>query len=122
MCDLDLGRVRDQQARGEIGEERALRGGIGTRRFEEQLNGDLQSLQRIGLAGGRGADLIGGPAERVLEKREQKLVLAIELQVKAAQRLARTVDDLLDREVRAALFDDDGLCGIQEALHALSGP
>src|SRR5207244_9468610 len=49
----------------------------------------------------------------------QQLVLAVEVLVEAAQRLLRTVDDLLDRELgRAALVDQlEG--GIEEALNAL---
>src|SRR5713101_6433094 len=46
-------------------------------------------------------------------------MLAAELQVEASQRLAGPVHDLLDGKVRAALFDDDGLRRVQEALYAL---
>ncbi len=49
-------------------------------------------------------------------------MLAVELQVEASQRLARAVDDLLHREVGAALLDDDRLGGVQETLNALCGP
>src|SRR5882757_4343133 len=49
-------------------------------------------------------------------------MLAVELQVEASQRLAGPVHDLLDGKVRAALFDDDGLRRVQEALHALRSP
>src|SRR5262249_30789987 len=56
------------------------------------------------------------------EKSEQKLVFAVELQVEASQGLARSVHDLLDREVGAALFDDDRLGGIKEPLDPLRCP
>jgi hypothetical protein len=46
-------------------------------------------------------------------------VLAVELQVEAPQRLTGPVDDLLDGKVGAALFDDDRLRGVEEALNAL---
>jgi hypothetical protein len=49
-------------------------------------------------------------------------VLTVELQVEASQRLARAVNDLLDREVGAALLDDDRLRRIEETLNALTGP
>lgn len=49
-------------------------------------------------------------------------MLTVELQVEAAQRLAGPVDDFLDREVGAALLDDDRLRSVEEALHALSCP
>ena len=74
------------------------------------------------MAFGGGADLVGRAAQGVFEQRQQQLVFAVELQVEAPQRLAGAVHDLLDSEVRAALFDDDGLRGIQEALNALCRP
>jgi hypothetical protein len=49
-------------------------------------------------------------------------VLAVELQIETAQRLPRPVDDLLHREIGAALLDDDRLRGVEEPLNALSGP
>lgn len=49
-------------------------------------------------------------------------MLAVELQVEASQRLAGAVDDLLDGEVRAALFDDDRLGRVQESLDSLGCP
>ena len=49
-------------------------------------------------------------------------MFTVKLQVEASERLARAVDDLLNREVGAALFDDDRLCGVQEPLYALCGP
>src|SRR5690606_4663962 len=39
----------------------------------------------------------------------------------AAKRLLRPVDNFLNREVGAALFRDDRLCGIEKALNALLG-
>ena len=68
---------------------------------------------------GGGADLVGRPAQRVFEQCEQQLVFAVELQVEAPQRLAGAVHDLLDGEVGGALFDDDGLRCVEEALNAL---
>src|SRR6185312_12258844 len=58
----------------------------------------------------------------VFEKCEQELMFAVELQVEAAQRLPGAVDDLLNREVGAALLDDDGLGGVEEPLDALRCP
>jgi hypothetical protein len=58
-------------------------------------------------------------AQSVLEQRQQQLVLAVELQVEAAQRLAGAVHDLLHGKVRAALFDDDRLGRVEKALNTL---
>jgi hypothetical protein len=54
-----------------------------------------------------GADLVCGPAQRVFEKRQQQLVLSVELEVETPQRLTRPVDDFLNGEVGAPLFDDE---------------
>src|ERR1700722_14601423 len=113
--------MRHQQPGSEIGEQRPLRVGIGPRGLEQQLDRDLQSLERIRMTLGGRADLFGGPAQGVFEKSEQELMLAVELQVEAPQRLAGPVHDLLDGEVGSALFDDDGLGGVQETLNALCG-
>ena len=99
-----------------------LCGGVRTRRLEQQLDSDLQPLDRLVLVVGGGANLVGRSGQGVFEQREQQLVLAVKLQVEASQRLPRAVDDLLHGEVRAALFDDDRLCGVKESLNALSGP
>src|ERR1700738_4475582 len=122
MGNLDFCRVRHQQPRSEIGEQRSLRVGVGPRGLEPQLDRDLQSLERIRMTFGGRPDLFGGPAQGVFEKSEQELMLAIELQVEAPQRLAGPVHDLLDGEVSSALFDDDGLGGVQEPLNALRWP
>ena len=122
VSDLHLGRMRYQQPRREVGEQRALRRRIRPRCLEQQLDRDLQPLHRVVVARGGGADLVGGAAQRVLEKCEQKLVFTIELQVEAPQRLTRAVDDLLDGEVGAALLDDDRLGGVEESLDPLGGP
>ncbi len=75
----------------------------------------------VGLGVGGGGDLGGGAAQRVFEQGEQELVLAVEVLVEAAQRLAGAVDDFLNGEVGGALFGDDGLGGVQEPLDALLG-
>ena len=49
-------------------------------------------------------------------------MLAVEVLVEAAQRLARPVDDLLHREVGVVLLGNDRLGGVEESLHPLLGP
>ena len=61
--------------------------GIGPRKLEQQLNCHLEPVQRIGLPGSGRADLVGGPAQRILEECQQEFVLAVELQIETAQRL-----------------------------------
>ena len=64
----------------------------------------------------------GGGAHRLLEQGQQQLVLAGEVLVEAAQRLAGALHDLLDREVLAlgAAHQLEG--GVEEPLHPLLGP
>ncbi len=69
--DLDLGRMLYQQAGREVGEQRALGGRVGPRGFEQQLDGDLEALERFGRGGGGGPDLVGRPAQCVLEQGQQ---------------------------------------------------
>ena len=82
----------------------------------------VQALERVVLAG----DLAhaGGRrrADRLLEQRQQQLVLAPEVLVEAAQRLAGALDDLLHGEVlaRAGVHQLNG--GVEEALDAALGP
>jgi len=76
--------MRDQQARGEVGEQRPLRCRVGPRRLEQQLNSHFEAFDRVFLARRRGADLLGRPTKRVLEQRKQEFVLAIKLQVEAS--------------------------------------
>ena len=74
-----------------------------------------------GWASAAAAIWIGHPAQRVLEQGQQQLVLAVEVLVEAAQRLAGDVDDLLHGEVGGALVGDDGLRGVEEPLDPLLG-
>src|SRR5882757_3693763 len=122
MRNVDLRGMRYKQAWSEVSEQRPLRGRVGSRGLEQQRYGDFEAFEGVFLARRRGTDLLGRAAQRILEQGEQELVLTVELQVEASQRLARPVDDLLDREVGAALLDDDRLCRVKETLNALSGP
>ncbi len=121
MSDLHLGRMRDQKSWSEVGEQGPLGGGVWSRRLEQQLKGDLQALDRVTQSAGGRADLVGGAGQCFLEQCQQQLVFTAELQVENSHRLTRAVDDLLDGEVGAALFDDDRLSGIKESLDALRG-
>jgi hypothetical protein len=60
-------------------------------------------------------------ANGLLEQRKEQLVLAVEVLVEAAQGLLRPVDDLLDREVGAALLVDQLEGRIEVPLDALLG-
>ena len=119
---LDLDRVGNKQPWSKVSEQRQSGGRVWPGGLVQQLDGNLEPLERIGVAFGGGTDLVGGPAQRVFEKREQQLVLAVKLQVEAPQRLAGAVHDLLDGKVCAALFDDDGLRRVEETLNALRCP
>ena len=65
---LDLVGVRDQQLRGEVGEQRPAGGGVRPRELEQQGDGDLEPIQRILLRRRRRPDLVGRPAQRILEQ------------------------------------------------------
>src|SRR3954453_18712852 len=65
---------------------------------------------------------LGRRADRLLEQGQQELLLAAEVLVEAAQRLAGALDNLLDRELlarRALGHQLEG--GIEEPLHAALG-
>ena len=68
LRDLYLGRVGDQKLRREVGEQRALGGRVGTGELEQQRDRDLEPNQRIGLPGRGGPNLLGRPAQGVLEE------------------------------------------------------
>ena len=74
-----------------------------------------------GLDSTTACEVVGRLADRLLEQREEQLVLAVEVLVEAAQRLLRPVDDLLDRELGRALLVDQLERGVEEALDALLG-
>ena len=78
--------------------------------------------ERVGLRLDDRAEVVGRLADRLLEQREQQLVLAVEVLVEAAQRLLRPVDHLLDRELGRALLVDELERGVEEPLDALLGP
>jgi hypothetical protein len=81
----NLGRVAEQQPRRELGEQRAVRAGVGPGELEQQLDGGAQRVDGRGLSVGGGRDLPGGAPQRVLEQGQQELVLAVEVLVEAAQ-------------------------------------
>ena len=80
-----------------------------------------EPVDRIGLGLDDGDEVFGRLAHRLLEEREEQLVLAVEVLVEAAQRLLRAVDDLLDRELGRALLVDQLERGVEEALDPLFG-
>ena len=81
----------------------------------------VEAFERLGLGLDDGLQVVGRFADRLLEQREQQLVLAVEVLVEAAQRLLRPVDDLLDRELGRALLVDQRERGVEEPLDALLG-
>ena len=108
----------DEQPLGELEEQRLLRHLRRARRVRTGSCTDaLETVERIAVDG-----LPLDPGDRLahllLEQREEELVLAVEVLVEAAQRLLRTVDDLLHGELGRALLADDLACRVQELLHA----
>ena len=81
----------------------------------------VQPRERLGFGLHGRADVLRRLAERLLEQREQQLVLAVEVLVEPAQRLLRAVDHLLDGELGRALLVDQLERGVQQALDALLG-
>jgi hypothetical protein len=77
----------------------------------------VQALERIVLRRDPLPQVLGGGPDRLFEQGQEELVLAPEVLVEAAERLTRTIDHLLDREVlaRARIEELDG--GVEEALH-----
>ena len=66
--------------------------------------------------------VVGGGAHGLLEEGEEQLVLAGEVLVEAAQRLAGALDDLLDGELLAVRAGHQLEGGVEEALDTLLGP
>ena len=81
---------------------------------------DVQPLERVGLRRQHLVEMHDRRTDGVLEEREEQLVLAVEILVEAAQRLAGALDDLLDREVVAVLHEVE--CRVEEALDPGLGP
>ncbi len=83
----------------------------------------VQPLERGALLGELVLEALGRRADRLVEERQQQLVLAGEVLVEAAQRLPGAVHDLLDREVTAGLGAGQELeAGVEEALHPALAP
>jgi hypothetical protein len=119
--------VRDGELDRELGDRpavvRAPLAGLG--RIAPLVEADdegAQPRQRIGLGVDHGPEVLDRLAHRLLEQREQQLVLAVEVLVEAAQRLLRPVDHLLDGELGRALLVDELEGGVEEPLHPLLGP
>ena len=74
-----------QQLRREIREQRAAGGRIRPGQLEQQLNGDLKPVERIGLPGGGRPDLLRRAAQCVFEQGQEQLVLAVEVLIEAPQ-------------------------------------
>src|SRR5437667_12475969 len=66
-----------------------------------------ETTNGVGLGVDRVAEVGGRLEDGVFEQCQEELVLAVEVLVEATQRLLRAVDDLLDREVGAALLVDE---------------
>ena len=81
----------------------------------------MEALHWLGLRLDRLADVVGRLANGLLEQRQEKLILAIEMLVEGAQRLLGAVDDLLDREVSRALLVDEREGSVEECLDPLLG-
>ena len=99
-----LGEV-DHHGRGGHALDDVLRGGaaLGPRRRPGHVvvldDEDVDLLERVVDVGDLGLELLGAAPHELLEQGQQQLVLAGEVLVEAAQRLAGALDDLLDGEV-----------------------
>jgi hypothetical protein len=80
---------------------------------------EVEALERVVLARDVLLEVLRGRADRLLEEREQELVLAGEVLVEAAQRLAGLLDDLLHRELLGVGVHHQVERGIEEPLHPL---
>ena len=81
----------------------------------------MEALHWLGLRLDRLADVVGRLANGLLEQGEQQLVFPVEVLIEGAQRLLRTVNDLLDREVSRALLVDEREGSVEECLDPLLG-
>jgi hypothetical protein len=82
----------------------------------------VQPDARVGLVGDDLAQVLGRRADRLLEQRQQQLVLAVEVLVEAAKRLPGPFHHLLDGEFPTRGAVHQLLGGVEEALHAALGP
>src|SRR5205085_11448769 len=121
--------VRRQQLLAELGERgsrrRLLQLRAARRRVADLVvlgRDAVQLLDRVLLARRDGFEFDRRLAYRLFEQRKEQLVLAGEVLVEAAQRLARTLDDLLDRELFVGRLEHQLERGVEESLHALFGP
>ena len=81
-----------------------------------------RSFSGILLVGDQLAEVLGRRPHRLLEEREQQLVLAGEVLVEAAQRLTRPLDDFLDGELLVGRALHELERRVEETLHPLLGP
>ena len=115
-------RVRGQQLLGELGHEGRppVLGWtpVGSGRHDAVVlhHEAVEAFERIALLGHLFSELLGRRLHRLLEEGQQQLVLAAEVLVEAAQRLAGALDDLLDGEflARTGVQELDG--GVEKAL------
>ncbi len=83
----------------------------------------MQPLERTFLLGDLLLETVRRRPDRLVEEREQQLVLPGEVLVEAAQRLPGAVHDLLDGELLAGLgVAEEFEPGIEEALHPALAP
>ena len=80
---------------------------------------DVDLLEGVVDVGDLGLELLGAAPHELLEQGEQELVLAAEVLVEAAQRLAGALDDLLDGEVLAGVLGHQLHGRVEEALHSV---
>ena len=82
----------------------------------------MQAVKRLLLILDASSQLVRRRAHGLLEQGEQELLLPAEVLVEAPQRLARLLDDVLDREVLAGLAVAEKVeSGVDEALDAVLG-
>ena len=125
-----LARVLGEQLLGELGDRRrvgrTLAGRLALRRRRADLvvldQEGAQPVHRVVDAVDGVGEVQRGRPDRLLEERQQELVLAGEVLVEAPQRLTRALDDLLDGEVLVLRRAHELEGGVEESLHPLLGP
>ena len=126
-----LRRVARQQLLGEVDHHPGRRQRLHRRLARQGRAADpvvlddepVDALERIGLLVDLGVEELRRGAHGLLEQGQEQLVLAAEVLVEEPQRLARTLDHLVHREVTPRLALGHELeRGIEESLETVLGP
>ena len=113
--------VIDHQPLRELQEQRLHRAALQARLLVQHDHRRLQPIQRITLRRRR-PQRHHRSIDLLFEQAEHQLVLPVEVLVEAPQRLLRTINHLLHRELGRVLLGNDLPRRVQEPLHPLRRP